>query len=76
MKRYVEDTALMDRRLKVWNSFMSIPSARGRFRKRKPLDCGRTRCALCHREKIYHRPGRARMRAEDEAAYAIAEAVK
>jgi len=25
----------------------------GRFRKRKPLGCGRSRCLLCHFEKIF-----------------------
>jgi hypothetical protein len=31
----------------------------GTFRKRRPLDCGRTRCALCHWDKVYgYRPAR------------------
>lgn len=29
---------------------------RGRFRKRKPLDCGRARCLLCHFEKLFRIP--------------------
>lgn len=29
---------------------------RGRFRKRKPMDCGKTRCLLCHFEKLLHIP--------------------
>jgi len=28
----------------------------GRFRKRKALGCGRTRCLLCHGEKIFQAP--------------------
>ncbi|MBX7218436.1 MAG: hypothetical protein K1Y36_00675 [Blastocatellia bacterium] len=28
----------------------------GRFRKRKPIGCGRPRCRLCHYDKIYGIP--------------------
>ena len=31
----------------------------GFLRKRRPLDCGRPRCGVCHFEKIYGRQARA-----------------
>jgi hypothetical protein len=31
----------------------------GTLRKRRPLDCGRTRCTVCHWDKVYgYRPAR------------------
>lgn len=68
MKRYAQDIALMDRRVREWKalSFSAADVERGRFRKRKPLDCGRARCGLCHSEKRFGRPA-ARQRRADQA---------
>lgn len=37
----------------------------GRFRKRKPLDCGNARCGLCHGEKRWNRPTVKDLRADE-----------
>lgn len=45
----------------------------GRFRKRHPLDCGRSRCKLCHSEKIFKRRNPAQIRADEKFAYELKE---
>lgn len=34
----------------------------GRWRKHKPLDCGRAKCGFCHGDKFYSRKARATKR--------------
>ena len=51
MKRYHKDIPLMERRAREWKSLVGdTGKERGRFRKRKPLDCGKSRCQCCHGE--------------------------
>lgn len=80
MKRYAQDSALIARRARQWHTLSSSGSADsaqpGRFRKRKPLDCGRARCGLCHSEKLHHRPSHADKRAAEAAAHDLREAVQ
>lgn len=39
----------------------------GRFRKKKPLDCGNTKCGICHRDKFPKRQKtRQELRAEED----------
>lgn len=66
MKRYHEDRGLMSRRRKFYAhvSHGEVDSA-GRFRKRKPLDCGRAQCKLCHGEKLFNRPSVKDLRADE-----------
>lgn len=60
MKRWHEDSSLCWRRawqyarwLVAWNcEQLEIPTKFGRYRKRKPLDCGKTQCKLCHSDKF------------------------
>ena len=80
MKRYALDKPLVQRRLRNWKS-LSISAAgdsmaAGRFRKRKPLDCGRARCGLCHSEKIHDRPSASQRRANERAVYEVNEALQ
>jgi hypothetical protein len=65
----------MNRRSKQWRTLSPGAESveRGRFRKRKPLDCGRARCGLCHGEKLHGRPSFARKRLDDAAARDIRE---
>lgn len=64
MKRYHQDLALIAKRGKEYRRFLNRTGASceadkvepGRFRKRHPLDCGRTQCGLCHSEKRFNRP--------------------
>lgn len=42
---------IVARRVKTARHF-DIPWPKGRFRQRKPFDCGHTRCFLCHSEKV------------------------
>lgn len=55
MKRYHEERALMERRAKEYMTFGPGPKGNepGRFRKRKPFDCGKSRCWLCSGEAKY-----------------------
>jgi hypothetical protein len=74
LKRYAEDSALIERRAKFWRARglagnQSVEP--GRFRKRHPLDCGRARCGLCHSEKLYGRRSPADKRADERAAYEL-----
>lgn len=66
MKRYHEDRGLMSRRRKFYSHVMDVlVDSAGRFRKRKPLDCGRAKCKLCHGEKLYNRPSVKDLRADE-----------
>lgn len=66
MKRYHEDRGLMSRRRKFYSHVMHVEvDSGGRFRKRKPLDCGRAGCKLCHGEKLYNRPSVKDLRADE-----------
>lgn len=38
----------------------------GRWRKRHPLDCGCPRCVYCHSEKVFGKPRRYDLLAEEE----------
>lgn len=42
-------------RYEAWSERVQV---KGRWRKRKPLDCGRAKCGVCHGEKFWH--GKAR----------------
>ncbi|MBC8000229.1 MAG: hypothetical protein IAF58_19900 [Leptolyngbya sp.] len=68
MKRYAQDRGLMSRRRKFFASFShgGTVDSGGRFRKRKPLDCGRTQCKLCHGEKLFNRPSVKDVRADEQ----------
>ncbi len=66
MKRYHEDRGLMSRRRKFYAHVMHVVvDSAGRFRKRKPLDCGRAQCKLCHGEKLFNRPSVKDLRADE-----------
>ena len=55
MKRYHEERALMERRAKEYMTFGPGPKGNepGRFRKKKPFDCGKSRCCVCNGELKY-----------------------
>jgi hypothetical protein len=53
MKRYHEERPLMERRAKEWLTISGSFREPGHFRKRKPLDCGISRCTCCHGEIKY-----------------------
>lgn len=63
MKRYHQDRLLIRQR-SLWyarNSHHFEGEAikyeiNGHFRKRKPFDCGKTRCYLCSQDKLLNRP--------------------
>ncbi len=56
----------MSRRRKFYSHVMDVlVDSAGRFRKRKPLDCGRAKCKLCHGEKLYNRPSVKDLRADE-----------
>jgi hypothetical protein len=67
----------MNRRARFWKATMagsSTPApgfeSGARFRKRHPLDCGKPRCQLCHREKVFgtasHRDRKAAVAAQHD----------
>lgn len=77
MKRYAEDSALIARRAKFWAASGLVGDAvvePGRFRKRHPLDCGRSRCGLCHGEKRFGRTKFADRRLAEAAAQDLRDA--
>lgn len=54
MKRYHDEISLMDKRAKEWMTLVGFTGMeRGRFRKKKPLDCGNSRCQCCHAESKF-----------------------
>jgi hypothetical protein len=55
MKRYADERPLLARRAAQWRALSSdaCDVEPGRFRKRKPLDCGRARCQVCHCDKLF-----------------------
>ena len=56
----------MSRRRKFYSHVMHVEvDSAGRFRKRKPLDCGRAQCKLCHGEKLHNRPSVKDLRANE-----------
>lgn len=68
MKRYHKDIPLMERRAKEWKVLVGdTGKERGRFRKRKPLDCGKSRCQCCHGEVKFPKriPTRHELQAEE-----------
>ncbi len=59
MKRWHDDVRTMLRQLDVqklshkWSGEREFPlDPLGRFRKKHALDCGKTKCGICHWEKI------------------------
>ena len=48
MKRYHDEISLMNRREKLWARLVGKAKERGYFRKKKPMDCGKSRCQCCH----------------------------
>jgi hypothetical protein len=54
MKRYAQDKPKTERRWKAHRRYLSVPCTHqpGRFHKRKPLDCGKPRCVMCHGDKL------------------------
>lgn len=68
MKRYAQERHIVRRRWKFWDRLMrgqlwqdnedgrnESRFKPGHFRKRKPLDCGRPRCGVCHADKKFGR---------------------
>ena len=63
MKRYHQEKHIIDRRYKERKSLSISPISwtmpekwsiqRGRYRKKHPLDCGNTRCGICHSNKRF-----------------------
>lgn len=57
MTRYHSEVALIHRRVREWMVLAKAPARPGgRFRKRKPLDCGKARCSLCSALKLLKVP--------------------
>lgn len=58
MKRWHEEAAYMYRQWKrrycMFNDTIAIEDrrSRGYFRKRKSFDCGKSRCYICHSDKL------------------------
>jgi len=53
LKRFHEETAHMQRQKKVACGYGKKKKIElGRFRKRKAMDCGKTKCGLCHNDKF------------------------
>lgn len=57
MKRYHDDWALIQRRAREWWNWTHgsewAAKPMGKFRKRKPLDCGKSQCVCCHGDAKY-----------------------
>jgi hypothetical protein len=53
MKRWHDEIGVLHRRRKFLRSIERHYFQRelGKFRKKKPLDCGKTQCKLCHSDK-------------------------
>jgi hypothetical protein len=48
VKRYHDEIPLMKRREKLWTVVVGkTGKTRGYFRKKKPFDCGKSRCSVC-----------------------------
>lgn len=76
MKRYAQEKPIMERRKKVANHYVGKDWAYGdlgRFRKKHPLDCGNTRCGVCHADKRY---GHEETRQEAIASMCHSEQIK
>lgn len=55
MKRYHEEQHILDSRQQFCRN-MGLKGRyfiRGRMRKKRPLDCGRCRCKMCHGAKVW-----------------------
>jgi hypothetical protein len=56
MQRFHDEVPLFRTRLKKNARLNGQPRTHlGRFRKMKPLDCGKTQCKICHWEKVQRR---------------------
>lgn len=76
MRRWHQEVPLMQKRMKLERKKHGVgPDVHdgeichcllgiGFVRKRKPYDCGRTRCMLCHTEKYWPDKSRARKKRE------------
>jgi len=53
MKRFHEETHLMTARQRFDRKTTSRVKHQGRYRKMRPLDCGKTHCGVCHRHKMF-----------------------
>ncbi len=81
MKRWHEEQKLMAARQDLHESelvrapFLSLKSLPlGRFRKRKPFDCGHSGCYVCHRNKLSGVPTADRLHADQDLALELEEA--
>lgn len=81
MKRRAAEDDLLEKRAKLHALFSHRPSKErferdnaqpGRFRKKKPLDCGNVQCRVCHGDKY---PKRELSRQEETARVADKETV-
>lgn len=63
MKRRAIEQHICERRARDANNwgFPAKLKNPGRWRKRKPLDCGNVRCGICHYSKYYKRDDRFRI---------------
>ena len=52
MKRFHEEVAITERRVALARRYKFGFRDRGRYRKKDPFDCGKTRCGICHHNKI------------------------
>ena len=72
MKRWHEEADLLAR-LQRLDTAHGRTNELGQYRKRKPLDCGNTRCGICHSDKF---PKRQTTRQESRSDLKWAEQLK
>lgn len=71
IKFYRAIAPISDRNPAYWRSasehasYLRRIAQAGRYRKRKPLDCGKTRCGTCHGDKWPRRLSPAELRADE-----------
>jgi hypothetical protein len=57
LRRYHSELTLMQRRAREWERWTygdaRCAKPKGRFRKRKPLDCGKSQCVCCSGDDKY-----------------------
>ena len=66
MKRWHEEAGRTHKQWKFYKSTGGKNKSVGCFRKRKAMDCGNSRCYLCHYDKIVGIPNRQQMAADIE----------
>jgi hypothetical protein len=74
MEISAQERNVIAKRLKLWKQFTpDRPLSEGHFRKRSPFGCRKTRCFLCHGEKLTSKPRPQQKRQLEQAAWDLQE---